>query len=75
MKLVRVCGQCCAATNNAELPCPIDKCGLVLCQTCAEPEVHFQENGSCPPWWGADLSEAEIELRMQEAAVEASLEC
>ena len=66
---VRVCGQCAESMHGEEWPCPGDpECGLALCGACSCPEVHFRDDGSCPPWWGESLTEEEIRQRMREAA-------
>ena len=73
MQQISVCGQCCVVTNDDEYGCPEDNCDLVLCPTCSNPEVHFREDGSCPPWWGEGLTEEQVEKRMREAAEEAGM--
>ena len=66
---VRVCGQCSDPTYDEEYSCMADSgCELVLCGACSCPEVHFRDDGSCPPWWGEGLTEEEQSERMQEAA-------
>jgi hypothetical protein len=62
-----VCGQCCVLTQGEGYGCPVDRCRLELCSTCSNPEVHLDEGGKCPRWWGEGLSEEEIEKWMREA--------
>lgn len=49
---VKLCGQCSEPLGEEWYPCPIDRCGRVLCPACSNPEIHFQSDGSCPEWWG-----------------------
>lgn len=66
---VRVCGQCSEPIENEEYyGCPVNKCDLVLCPTCSNPEVHLRSDGNCPDWWGKSLSKVEIAKRMKEVA-------
>lgn len=73
MPEVRVCGQCAQPTGGMEWSCPVGGgCGLSLCGTCSEPDVHLCPDGSCPKWWGRGLTEGERKERMQEAAQESA---